>query len=159
MKPWLIRSGIFAALLLVLVSVNTSIFAKERVKANGERIYLRLAPVDPRSLMQGDYMALRFEIAEQISTERSGRARLQVDTRGVASLHPDQDGPGLRIQYRIRNGRVWLGTNAYFFEEGTAARYDDARYGEFRVDPLSGEAVLVALADETLSDMGRPQGK
>jgi len=61
----------------------------------------------------------------------------------------------LRIRYRIRNCRVWLGTNAYFFEEGTASRYDGAKYGEFRVDPVSGEAVLVGLADETLSDLGR----
>jgi len=154
-KPWMIRGGIVVALLLVVVSVNTSIFAKERVKADGERIYLRLAPVDPRSLMQGDYMALRFEIADHISTERSGSALLQLDSRGVATLHPDQAGPGLRIRYRIRNGRVWLGTNAYFFEEGTASRYDGAKYGEFRVDPVSGEAVLVGLADETLSDLGR----
>ena len=155
----MIRSGIVAALLLVVASVNHSIFAKERVIANGERIYLRLAPVDPRSLMQGDYMALRFEIAEHISNERSGHAMLQLDSRGIATLHPDQKAAGLHIRYRIRHGRVWLGTNAYFFEEGTADRYDGARYGEFRVDPLSGEAVLVGLADEALSELGRTQGR
>ena len=44
-------------------------------------------------------------------------------------------------------------------EEGTADRYDGARYGEFRVDPLSGEAVLVGLADEALSELGRTQGR
>jgi uncharacterized membrane-anchored protein len=42
---------------------------------------------------------------------------------------------------------VWLGTNAYFFEEGTAARYENARYGEFRLDRESGEAVLTGLID------------
>ena len=49
------------------------------------------------------------------------------------------------IRYRLRNGRVWLGTNAFFFEEGKAAQYERARYGEFRLDRDSGEAVLVGL--------------
>jgi uncharacterized membrane-anchored protein len=50
---------------------------------------------------------------------------------------------------------VWLGTNAYFFEEGTAQQYEGARFGEFRVDRESGEAVLVGLADKALKRMGR----
>jgi len=150
-KPWVVRVGTVAALALVLVSVNVSIVAKERIKSQGERIYLELAPVDPRSLMQGDYMALRFEIANHISTEASGSAALQLDARDVATLHADQGAPGLHIRYRIRNGQVWLGTNAYFFEEGTARRFNGARYGEFRVDRDSGEAVLVGLADKNLA--------
>ena len=73
-----------------------------------------------------------------------------VEPNGVATFNPDQKAPGLRVRYRIRNGDVWLGTNAYFFEEGTAQRYEDARFGEFRVDRDSGEAVLVGLADADL---------
>jgi uncharacterized membrane-anchored protein len=149
-KPWVLRTAIVAALALVLVSVNISIVAKERIKSQGQRIYLELAPVDPRSLMQGDYMALRFEIVNHISAEASGSAVLLVDSRRVATLHGNKDAPGLRIRYRIRNGQVWLGTNAYFFEEGTAQRYEGARFGEFRVDRESGEAVLVGLADKDL---------
>jgi uncharacterized membrane-anchored protein len=57
---------------------------------------------------------------------------------------------GLRLRYRIRANRVWLGTNAFFFEEGSAARFNGARYGEFRVDRASGEAVLVGLRDAAL---------
>jgi uncharacterized membrane-anchored protein len=49
---------------------------------------------------------------------------------------------------------VWLGTNAYFFEEGTAQRFERARFGEFRIDRESGEAVLVGLRDEQLQEMG-----
>ena len=159
MKPWVVRVGTVAALALVVVSVNASIFTKERIKTEGELIYLELAPVDPRSLMQGDYMALRFEIANHISTEASGSAALLVDSRGVATLHTDQSAPGLRIRYRIRNGQVWLGTNAYFFEEGTAQRYAGAHFGEFRVDRDSGEAVLVGLADKDLANLSPSQGK
>ena len=146
------RRLLIVAIVLVLGAVNWSIFAKERIKTNGERIFLALAPVDPRSLMQGDYMALRFEIADHIDAKASGSAPLLVDARGVATLNPNPGADDLRIRYRVRNGQVWLGTNAYFFEEGTADRYEGARFGEFRIDRDSGEAVLVGLADEDLKE-------
>jgi uncharacterized membrane-anchored protein len=53
-------------LLLVLGLINLAIYQKEQHLSHGEVVRLKLAPVDPRSLMQGDYMALRFELAEQI---------------------------------------------------------------------------------------------
>jgi uncharacterized membrane-anchored protein len=152
-KPGHIRMAIVAAVALVLIAVNFSIVAKERIKTGGELIYLELAPVDPRSLMQGDYMALRFAIAQEISTEESGSAALLIYDNRLAKLNPDRNASGLRIRYRIRNGQVWLGTNAYFFEEGTAGRYEPARYGAFRVDRDSGEAVLVGLADKDLNPL------
>jgi uncharacterized membrane-anchored protein len=144
--------------ILVLLAVNHSIRAKERIIDTGEPIYLALAPVDPRSLMQGDYMALRFQLADQIEAaqldERSSgysRVPIQVDARQVATLATPGSGTKQRfIRYRLREGRVWLGTNAYFFEEGSADRFNDARFGEFRLDRESGEAVLVGLRDAEL---------
>ena len=153
MKSVLTRVLLLVAGIVVLVAVNGSILAKERIKRTGERIFLELAPVDPRSLMQGDYMALRFAIADQLSTESSGFAAIRLDERGVATPDPAPRNGGLRIRYRLRDGRVWLGTNAYFFEEGTAAKYDGARYGEFRLDRDSGEAVLVGLRDQNLAPL------
>ncbi len=148
-------SRVVAALaaLVVLGAVNYSIAAKERIKAHGERVFLELAPVDPRSLMQGDYMALRFTLANAINSEASGSVPLVVDARGVATLNPDASAGGLRIRYRVRNGFVWLGTNAYFFEEGSAGRYAGAQYGEFRVDRDSGEGVLVGLRGRDLEPL------
>ncbi len=148
MKPSLARIAIAAAVLLVLGAVNWSIYSKERIKTGGERIYLELAPVDPRSLMQGDYMALRFALATDINTLAGGSAPLTLDSNRVATLDRGTGTDSLRIRYRVRNGQVWLGTNAYFFEEGTAERYEQALYGEFRVDRKTGEAVLVALRDK-----------
>ena len=158
MRSRVTRALTAVGLAVVLVAVNSAIYGKERVIRTGETIYLELAPVDPRSIMQGDYMALHFRLADRIDTWRADerRARLQtaplsVDTRGVATLAAD--GGSLRIAFRIRQGEVWLGTNAYFFEEGTGARYSEARYGEFRVHPTSGEAVLVALRDADLNPL------
>ena len=95
-------------------------------------------------------MALRFRIAQDLSADSSGSAALRVDARGVATLDPQPVRESPRIRFRVRNGAVWLGTNAYFFEEGRAARYAAAKYGEFRLDRDSGEAVLVGLSDENL---------
>jgi uncharacterized membrane-anchored protein len=153
MKAVVTRTIAVVGALVVLVAVNGSIIAKERIKTHGERIYLELLPVDPRSLMQGDYMALRFSLAESIPATGSGSAPLLIDERGVATLNPDSRASGLRIRYRVRNERVWLGTNAYFFEEGAAQHFARARYGEFRVDRASGEAVLVALRGPELEEL------
>lgn len=54
--------------LIILGVINYSIWQKEIHLANGEIIYLELAPVDPRSIMQGDYMALAFKISSQIQS-------------------------------------------------------------------------------------------
>ncbi len=153
MSTRVVRMLTLLAAVLVLGSVNYSIYSKEHIKRHGEVIYLELAPVDPRSLMQGDYMALRFGIAEAIERDRHREdtsVALHLDARRVASVAAPDSAGALRMHYRIRNGRVWLGTNAYFFQEGSGARFAQARYGEFRVDPESGEAVLVALCDDRL---------
>jgi len=91
---------------------------------------------------------LRFAIENHFPTDTSGSIGLLVDANRVATVNPDQNAGGLRIRYRVRNGRVWIGTNAYFFEEGTAERHAGAKFGEFRLDRDSGEAVLVGLRDK-----------
>ena len=138
---------IFGGLALVVVALVVLVVRKEQVLAQGTPVLLELAPVDPRSLMQGDYMVLRFDLATQISAEAGGLAPLQLDEHRVARLDPSPEDATLHIRYRVRNGQIWLGTNAYFFEEGSAERFNGARYGEFRLDVQSGEAVLTGLRD------------
>jgi len=155
------RVLIIAGALLVLGAVNYSIYAKERIKRDGVVVYLDLAPVDPRSIMQGDFMALRFRLAQEIQAQvkplpqegETGMADLAIDGRKVATLAKAGAQGNLRIHYRIRKGQVWLGTNAFFFEEGSEERFAPARYGEFRVDAASGEAVLVGLNDASFKPL------
>lgn len=166
MKPSLARAVIAGAVVLVLGAVNWSIYSKERIKTHGERIYLELAPVDPRSLMQGDYMALEFAVARdatpQVRTLRStnGALVLALDDRGVGRFVRRDDGSALapteaRLRYRLRNDRVRLGTDAWFFEEGQADAFAAARYGEFRVAD-DGEALLARMLDDKLQPLGDP---
>lgn len=161
MKPIIGRGWIVLGAALVLGALNFAIAAKERIKQHGEIVYLALAPVDPRSLIQGDYMALRFALARDIAqrdetakiAEREGStafAEIVLDDKRVATLAEPGNGSPLKLRYRIRDGSVWLGTNAFFFEEGSAERFNGARFGEFRVDRVSGEAVLVGLRDAEL---------
>ena len=161
MKSVAPRALIVLGALLTLGAVNVAVVGKERVKRDGEIVYLPLAPVDPRSLVQGDYMALRFALASDIArrdevaqhAEREGEAAfapLALDDKRVASLAAGAAPAAIKLRYRIRGGQVWLGTNAFFFEEGTAERFRGARYGEFRVDPGTGEAVLVGLRNGDL---------
>jgi len=53
------------------------------------------------------------------------------------------------IRLRLKRGaQGWTpGTNAWFFPEGQAARYEQAKYGEFVVD-ADGTALLRAMLDD-----------
>lgn len=53
---------LWGGLLLALVVANLGIRGHERTLSDGRVVLLELAPVDPRSLMQGDYMVLRFAV-------------------------------------------------------------------------------------------------
>ena len=144
--------------------VNYSIYHKEQVLANGRVVLLELAPVDPRSLMQGDYMALRFRMANDAlpaikgsASVSDGRIVALLDERSIAAFRRLEDGATLAgrevlLRYRVRNGELKFATNAFFFQEGTAKRYEGARYGEFRVAP-DGELLLTGLRGAELQPL------
>ncbi|MFQ3786441.1 GDYXXLXY domain-containing protein [Halomonas sp. A29] len=166
------RIIVAAALVLILALVNWSIWAKERHLAEGEVVYLELAPVDPRSLMQGDYMALNFDIGNRIQDALydrrlesgemdavDGHVVVRLDAQRVAhferleSVESALEADEMRLRYRVRNGRVRFATDAFFFQEGHAERYEPARYGQFRVNE-GGEPLLVSLHDAELELLG-----
>jgi uncharacterized membrane-anchored protein len=156
--------------LVLAIGVPTyAIVQKERVLSAGTTMLLELAPVDPRSLIQGDYMRLDYAItsdwrsgrsmpAERARTwPRDGHIVVTLDSAGVARFVRRHEagiplaGGERLLQYRRRGGRVRVGTDAFYFQEGQARRYEGARYGELRVD-ASGGSVLVGLRDRN----GRP---
>lgn len=147
---------LFGGLAIVLATVNVSIAQKERLLANGRTVLVELAPVDPRSLIQGDYMRLDYTLARHAdaSWPRDGRLVVRLDSLGIAELVRRDDKGALApdevlLRYRRRAGRVRIGSDAWFFQEGHAARYTDAKYGELRLD-RSGNSVLVGLRDARL---------
>jgi len=150
------KALVLLAGLAALALIDWTIAARERLVTDGRVVLLELAPVDPRSLMQGDYMALRFRVADAVlqgsgAVAADGRLVVAVGPGGIATFRRLDDGSSLspdeaRLRYRIRENTVKLATNAFFFEEGQGARYANARYGEFRVAP-DGEALLTGVRD------------
>jgi uncharacterized membrane-anchored protein len=167
------RKIALVSLVVILALVNWSIFGKEKQLAEGKIVYLDLAPVDPRSLMQGDYMALRFQLADEVyialpKTEDYNRWRhdvaatdgyvvVSLDDRNIGSfksIYTDQvlAENDIIMRYRVRNGAIKFATNAYFFQEGHGEYYESARFGQFRVDD-KGELLLAAMYDKDLNKL------
>lgn len=153
---------LFGTLAVFLYLINTGIASSERNIAEGTPAYLRLAPVDPRSLIQGDYMTLRYEVEDDIS-----QSAVEYDERGqiVMTLADNQiatfagfyeagqvlEDNQVIVNYRARNEwSVRVGVDSFFFQEGQADAYAEAEFAEVRI--LDGGGVmLVNLVDETLT--------
>ena len=158
------RLAIGCSALTALAVVNVSIWQKEELIAEGRPVYAELAPIDPRSLIQGDYMALRFSlpaeldrITEGLLTSERPHVIARPDARGVLTmLRIDRGTPlaasELRIELTPKDGRWILVSDAWFFKEGEAQRYAAAKYGEFRVD-ARGRALLVGLRGAKLESL------
>ena len=160
MSPRLTQLAIAAAVLLILAASALTIWRFEQTLTTGQTLIIELAPVDPRSLMQGDYMALAFAVDRELPDDAAqySYAWLSLSEQGVASLYslsndlPTQDAV-IGLLLRQRDGIVSVGPNGFFFAEGSAAVYEAARYGQFKVDS-SGKALLTGLLDENLQLLG-----
>jgi uncharacterized membrane-anchored protein len=148
---------LWGVLAVILALVNDLIYDKEAVLAEGEAMLLELQPRDPRSLLQGDYMSLRYRLGSELASRTSGATAdghvvVRLDDQRVARLVRVHDGTTplatdeRLLRFRKRGGAVRIAGDAFFFQEGQAAIYQPARYGELRV-ARGGEAVLVGLRD------------
>ena len=151
------RILIIVNLLLLLGYFNWSVYKKDQTLKDGQLVLLQLAPVDPRSLMQGDYMRLNYKESE------SDSLREQAPPRGYAILKVDSNhiGKVVRLQkdlkpiyeneiilkYKTVYNRLLFGAESFFFEEGQETIYEHAVYGGLKVDD-KGESLLVGLYDE-----------
>ena len=151
------RILIIVNLILLLGYFNWSVYQKEQTLKDGQLVLLQLAPVDPRSLMQGDYMRLNYkEASSDLLDEQTGTrgyAILRTDSNQVGeivrlqnTLEPVNDNE-LVIRYKIINRRLFLGAESFFFEEGQDTLYQKAVYGGLKVDD-KGQSLLVGLYDE-----------
>jgi uncharacterized membrane-anchored protein len=181
--------------LAILGLINFSIWQKETHLSQGEYLFLTLVPVDPRSIMQGDYMTLRFQLGNEIRNAirltSSTAMQSEVDTKNttddkytneeswysgfiepqqgmvVVTLDPQYRASFVslfkenqvltskqrKLAYKVRESRVKFATNAFFFEEGDASLFENAKYGEFAVN-TDGEVLLSGMYDENLQRLG-----
>ena len=155
--------ALWFGLVAVLGTVNVLTGLREQQANSGQVVFLSLAPVDPRSLLQGDYMILRYAISAEASRvsslSRTGSIVVTLDERNIgqfARIHtPDTPlkNNEILIKYRARNRGLWLGPESFFFQEGDAAIYRSAEYAELRVSN-NGSVLLVGLRGPDLEPLG-----
>lgn len=162
--------------LIIIVAIFLGAFSwavaqKENQLIHGTAVILRIAPLDPRSLMQGDYMELDFDVTRAIEQAlydkhgdgddgerirrrpRSGLAVFSLNENRVASfirLAGDEAAlaPGeIMMKYRLRADQVQLASGAFFFQEGHGAFYDRAVYAELCLDD-NGNPLIVNLLNQ-----------
>lgn len=161
-----------AAVLLMLATLGAfqyAIFAKERLLAAGDTLLLALVPLDPRSLIQGDYMALRYALEDDLRAQKNplpprGWVLVRQDSRGVGRLagvlnSPENLKPGeyavpFYQDFRDAGLPALRLPGSFLFQEDHADRYADAAYGILRCAP-AGDCLLTGLADAD----GRPLGR
>lgn len=143
--------------LIIFAFFNYGIYQKEKIKKNGETVFLKLAPVDPRSLIQGDYMRLGYAVTQHYNNlpkNKRGYIVLKLDENKVATFKQFYEGQPLApdeklIHYQIQHGIVQIVPDSFMFQEGQAKFYRAAEYGVFKFDGPSNY-ILTALADDRL---------
>ncbi len=150
--------------LLVLGVVNVLVLQKEQLLTHGQVLFLELAPVDPRSLIQGDYMRLQYAISREVDNnigERNGLIVVRLDINDIAQYvrihdqHTTLAQNELLLPFRVRAFDVLIGPESFFFQEGHAMNYNNARYAELRVSK-SGDVLLTGLRGNELEELGPP---
>jgi len=149
-------------LALILALVNWDIARKRTIIADGQILLLELRPFDPRSLLQGDYMALALvneampDATAIAGLPYRGTVILSLDENRIGRYARLDDGTPLkadelRVRYRRhenrRAPRLDYGAQSFFFQEGEAERYENAKYAVLRVAE-DGGTVLTDLAGE-----------
>lgn len=153
------RIVLVANLILVLFLFNKSVLDKEETLKKGQLVLFELRPVDPRSLMQGDYMRLAYkiELNKGVFEEdlRDGYSIVRLNGMGIADKvmsvvsQPQQVAEGrVLLKNNTQDQRsIHFGATSYFFQEGKRERYEKAKYGGVKVDP-KGKTILIGLYDK-----------
>lgn len=157
-RRWLISLSVVLALGLA----NWQIIGYERILRNGDPVLLELAPRDPRSLLQGDYMTLRYALALSAEAlvpkgQQRGHLIIATDADRIAHLVALDRGQALvdgqyRLAFRRGPDGLQIATDAWFFQEGQGPRLQSARYAELRLMP-DGRSLVVDLLDHRLRSL------
>ncbi|KRF12028.1 GDYXXLXY domain-containing protein [Paenibacillus sp. Soil787] len=158
MNRWIIA----LLVLLQVMAMSLQIGKSEWLLAHGQLIKLQLKPLDPRSLIQGDYVRLRYTISEPPLFEDKNH---DLDSKGKITVVLAPNEATGAYEYRrvyikgeiLAPGEVRLngnkigyegieyGIETYFIPEGTGRVYErDAKFAEEKVS-AGGDAILVRL--------------
>ncbi|MGG1657906.1 GDYXXLXY domain-containing protein [Brevibacillus sp. NRS-1366] len=161
------RKNVFlgAIILLQFAIIGYQVWNSESILAKGATVKLELAPVDPRSLLQGDYVRLAYTISslphEEFSAGKKIRVVLRKQENGLYdySGYYEQNGVWNKSYTAqpsdvIINGntlgyeRVEYGIESFFVPEGTGLEIErSAKYAIVKVG-AKGDALLESLSPQ-----------
>ncbi|OAS15245.1 GDYXXLXY domain-containing protein [Paenibacillus oryzisoli] len=150
---------------LQLVAMSLQIGKSEYLLSHGKLIKLQLQPLDPRSLIQGDYVRLRYTISEppiyQDNLEErtsKGKVTVVLAPSGTSDVYEFRreyhEGEQLASDEVRLNGEregyegIKYGIENFFIPEGTGRSYEqNAKFAEVKVS-AGGDAILVRLTEK-----------
>ncbi|WP_082595426.1 GDYXXLXY domain-containing protein [Paenibacillus sp. Soil750] len=151
--------------LLQVAAMSLQIGKSEYLLSHGKLIKLQLQPLDPRSLIQGDYVRLRYTISEppiyQDNVEErtsNGKIAVVLGPSGASTVYEFRreykDGDQLAPDEVRLNGEregyegIKYGIENFFIPEGTGRTYEqNAKFAEVKVS-ANGDAILVRLTEK-----------
>jgi uncharacterized membrane-anchored protein len=160
---------LFIVTILIFITFNLMIFQKQKLLRSGETVYFAIAPSDPRSLMQGDYIDFRYKMENEIkrnqaaTPKNNGYLVIAYDNESVGHFVRFYDGEKLApneklVKYQHNPQSILAVTikpHTFFFQENLQQDYQKPEYAIFH---YHGEKdyLLVGLAD---NDKRRINGK
>ncbi|BBA52411.1 GDYXXLXY domain-containing protein [uncultured Fusobacterium sp.] len=143
-------------LILLIVAFGHSVIREENnLKKN--TFYIKTSPIDPRSLIQGDYMILNYNITDSARKEaeniRKGYIRIRINDLKIAEfiridkeyLLPSNN--EISIYFQKIDFNIDIGVNSYLFQEGTGNKFQKAEYAEV-IELKNGKLRLKCLLDK-----------
>ena len=161
-------------IVILFVVTGFSANKEEGYKKSNSYFYLELAPVDPRSLLQGDYMTLNYDITDKAQEiifngiydskdennkfldMRKGYIVVSLDENKVAkfvklSKEKTDEKDLLFIAFKSDGFNVNINANSYLFQEGTGDKYENARYS--KVVLVDNKLRLIDLRDKDFKEI------
>lgn len=149
---------------VILGFFNFAIYQKEAILDNGQPVLLKLTPVDPRSIMQGDYMRLRYEIEAAMNKLAKNQIKdhhlavIKIDERNIGHFVRIYNNEKLAnneklIKFRYKEGsfpNAQIKPDTFLFQEGLQPLYQKAAYAIFYYNGTN-EYLLQGMADTNLS--------
>ncbi|ANB59777.1 GDYXXLXY domain-containing protein [Anoxybacteroides amylolyticum] len=146
---------------LQVAAIGYTAFSKEQLLTHGKLVKLQLVPIDPRSLLQGDYVRLGYEISTVKNVDERGTIQviLRKDEEGVYRFvdiyslngklyHSDAYQTGdVLMNGKLNGDTVVYGIESYFVPEKTGGDVQRrARFAYVRVSQ-TGDAILEKVSD------------
>jgi uncharacterized membrane-anchored protein len=151
--------------LVILALINVGIYQKEKILNEGDIILLKLQPIDPRSLIAGDYMAFRYKIAQdlnmakEVTTQKHGFLVIKADEDNVGEFVRIYQGESLlkdekllKFTYKTSTHQFSIKPDSFLFQEGLQPLYQKAEYAILHYNGAK-DYLLVGLADSKRNEI------